>query len=60
LVIPFTRWIISILKKLLSIIIRAADINWYISWYSSEDLERIEQFVTQIGILNSKVRLLRT
>jgi len=39
---------------------RAVDINWYISWYSSEDLERIEQFVTEMGILSSKVRLFRT
>lgn len=39
---------------------RAADINWYISWYSSEDLERIEKFVSEMDILNSKVRLFRT
>ena len=37
---------------------RAVDINWYISWYNSEDFERIEQFVTEMGILSSKVRLL--
>lgn len=47
-------------KKIIKHNHRAADINWYISWYSSEDLERIEQFVTQMGILNSKVRFFRT
>jgi len=38
----------------------SAAMNWHISWYSSEDLERIEQFVTEMDISSSKVRVFRT
>jgi hypothetical protein len=38
----------------------AADINWHISWYSSGDLKRIKQFVSEMNILNSKVKIFRT
>jgi transcriptional regulator with XRE-family HTH domain len=38
----------------------AADMNWHISWYSSGDLKRIKQFVSEMNISNSKVKIFRT
>jgi hypothetical protein len=38
----------------------AADMNWHISGYSSGDLKRIKQFVSEINISNSKVNHFRT
>jgi len=38
----------------------AADMNWHISWYSSGDLKRIKQFVSEMNISDSKVKIFRT
>jgi len=38
----------------------AAAMNWHISWYSSGDLKRIKQFVLEMNISNSKVKIFRT
>jgi len=38
----------------------AADMNWHISWYSSEDLKRIKQFVLEMNISHSKLKIFRT
>jgi len=36
-----------------------AAMNWHISWYSSGDLKRIKQFVSEMNILSSNVDLFR-
>lgn len=38
----------------------SAAMNWHISWYSSGDLKRIKQFVSEMNILNSNVKIFRT
>ena len=38
----------------------ATNMKWYISWYSSGDLKRIGEFVSEMNILSSNVELFRT
>ena len=38
----------------------SAAMNWHISWYSSGDLKGIKQFVSEMNISNSKVKIFRT
>jgi hypothetical protein len=38
----------------------AINMKWYISWYSSGDLKRIDEFVSEMNILSSNVKLFRT
>ena len=37
----------------------ATNMEWYISWYSSGDLKRIDEFVSEMNVLSSNVEFFR-
>jgi hypothetical protein len=47
-------------KEIINCNQNATNMQWFISWYSSDDLKRISEFISNLKIMSSNVKMFRT